>query len=670
MNKLSVTIPRYVDFISNWNEIYQTINFNQHIIINKVVTGCGFTEFFINNNIPTILCSPRKILLENKYQQHPNTYLVKNELEKWTYIDQDLGTKPTIEKEDKIDNLNCINSLKSGIVNYLYNCMISQIAPKILVTYDSLKHVLEIFNSGEIALKYPNLINQFQVVVDEFQSIFTDASFKASVELNFVGYLQSVPNVCYLSATPMLDKYLEQMDEFRELPYYSLIWDKTRLKEHRIRKYPTRSLTSSCCSIIEDYLAGKFPVECLDGHNLIESKEVVFYINSVTEIKKIINKMNSDPSNPKLTKENTNIICSDNKKNITRLKQLGFDLGTVPLKGQPHKMFTFCTRTVYLGADFYSTNASTVICSDSNIDCLALDISQDLPQIMGRQRLSENVFRNRSVFFYKEKRSKMTKEEFDAKIESKRQATKRILDGYYTMSEESQVEHNSRYRQLALINRYKEDYVGIQEATGKATYNRLVELRDLRSWEVSEYYKTHDTLYYAMINEGFIVSDYFSEEDIILNNFLQEFNKDGNFERRMKLYCELICTNYGGDNNGQKVRNLDIPNNFHVYYNFIGPDKIRSLGYHESPLRKIVDDARETVGNELYNRVYSIFNINEKIFFPEIKRRLQEVYDSVGLNGKAKAKDIAVFFEIKDFSLNDKATGKRFRGYELIKRLK
>ena len=68
--------------------------------------------------------------------------------------------------------------------------------------------------------------------------------------------------------------------------------------------------------------------------------------------------------------------------------------------------------------------------------------------------------------------------------------------------------------------------------------------------------------------------------------------------------------------------------------------------------------------------MYSIFNINEKIFFPEIKRRLQEVYDSVGLNGKAKAKDIAVFFEIKDFSLNDKATGKRFRGYELIKRLK
>lgn len=50
-------------------------------------------------------------------------------------------------------------------------------------------------------------------------------------------------------------------------------------------------------------------------------------------------------------------------------------------------MFTFCTRTVYLGADFYSLCARSFIFSDSNIDSLAVDISEDLPQILGRQRL-------------------------------------------------------------------------------------------------------------------------------------------------------------------------------------------------------------------------------------------------------------------------------------------
>jgi len=32
-------------------------------------------------------------------------------------------------------------------------------------------------------------------------------------------------------------------------------------------------------------------------------------------------------------------------------------IGDIPQRGEPHKMFTFCTSTVYIGADFYSTNA-------------------------------------------------------------------------------------------------------------------------------------------------------------------------------------------------------------------------------------------------------------------------------------------------------------------------
>jgi hypothetical protein len=43
-------------------------------------------------------------------------------------------------------------------------------------------------------------------------------------------------------------------------------------------------------------------------------------------------------------------------------------IGEIPLEGKAHKMFTFCTRTVYLGADFYSRCASTFIFSDANIE--------------------------------------------------------------------------------------------------------------------------------------------------------------------------------------------------------------------------------------------------------------------------------------------------------------
>ena len=121
MNYLNIQVPKEVDFISNWNTIFDQINFNGHIIVNKTVTGCGFTEFFINNNIPTILCSPRKILLENKFEQHPNVYLVRNELERQTYIDQDMikNKKQIKDKDENIDNTKYICSLKDEIINYI-----------------------------------------------------------------------------------------------------------------------------------------------------------------------------------------------------------------------------------------------------------------------------------------------------------------------------------------------------------------------------------------------------------------------------------------------------------------------------------------------------------------------------------------------------------------------
>ena len=108
---------------------------------------------------------------------------------------------------------------------------------------------------------------------------------------------------------------------------------------------------------------------------MIESKEAVIYVNSVNNILSIVGKAELRP-------EECNILCANTTDNQNKIKTKlgkGFSIGKVPLKGEKHKMFTFCTRTVYLGADFYSTNARTFIISDANISTLAVDISLDLP---------------------------------------------------------------------------------------------------------------------------------------------------------------------------------------------------------------------------------------------------------------------------------------------------
>ena len=161
-----------------------------HCILNKTITGCGFTHYPLTNNIPTILCSPRKFLLENKHEQHPDTtYLVVNLGEKVLSVDGSFDEKPSRKlrevEEESLDDLKIINEIKSSLNGYLFNSAIKGQVPKILVTYDSLRHILETIYEID-----PNLINQFQVVVDEFQSIFSDSAFKADTEVSFVDYLQ------------------------------------------------------------------------------------------------------------------------------------------------------------------------------------------------------------------------------------------------------------------------------------------------------------------------------------------------------------------------------------------------------------------------------------------------------------------------------------------------
>ena len=125
MNKIEIEVPINVRYISEWND-FNTDLLKGHSIINKTITGCGFTHYCLTNNIPTILCSPRKFLLENKHEQLPNTYLVINEGEKGLSIDSDdsIGIinpvkdllKTNLEKDETlISNFSTIQSIQDNL---------------------------------------------------------------------------------------------------------------------------------------------------------------------------------------------------------------------------------------------------------------------------------------------------------------------------------------------------------------------------------------------------------------------------------------------------------------------------------------------------------------------------------------------------------------------------
>ena len=364
-------------------------------ILNKQIPGCGFTEYCIRNDENTILCSPRKILLQNKYEQHKDeVFLVVNEFEGDPKTDKDLTKierprysnyedKEKIKKEkEELEKAkeNFFQELTKKLTGYVNKCLFDEKPVKILVTYDSYRLVKEI-----LKFNYSNV--DFRVVVDEFQSIFTDSKFKSDTEMQFMDHLQGVKKVCYVSATPMIKKYLDMLEEFKDLPYYELDWctlDKNRVDQPKLTVKNLVSVYAEAGPIIKSYLGGKFEyryVRNLESDNekdvkKIISKEAVFYVNSVNNITSIIKRAGLTPGQVNILVANT----QENEKKVKKRLGRKFNIGRVPLRDEPRKMFTFCTRTVYLGADFYSDNARSFIISDANIDTLAVDITLDLPQ--------------------------------------------------------------------------------------------------------------------------------------------------------------------------------------------------------------------------------------------------------------------------------------------------
>ena len=632
MERIKQIVPQGIKYISEWKDYDLP---RGHVIVDKGVTGCGYTEYTLINNLPTVLCSPRKLLLENKSEQHQNDLNI-------LYL------------RNEIKDINDINKLKNKIRSHIFLCDEENLPIKFLVTYDSSHYIIDI-------LKELNLLSDFYFIIDEFQSIFLDAFFKSDVEFDFVEYLQDCPNVLYLSATPMLDKYLEKVDTFKNLPFYEIDWSKTGVVENIIiqRKFST-ALTTDCIKIVNQYLEGKFPSTFTKDNKIVFSKEAVFYFNSVSDIIRVINKTNLLPSQ-------VNIICADDGVNDGKLKKIGHSIGKIPLKGEKNKIFTFCTKTAYIGADFYSDCASSYVFADPNIKSLALDISLDLPQIVGRQRNRENPFKNNIIIFYRtiRKTEIEDRETFDKTQEERRSATKELLDGFSLLTEKQKVQYIQKLKSDIKTSKYERDFVSISKKTGKPVYNSFIDIANERGWEVSQKdYQDKISVTKSLENLTSNISEYQSDLEKEVQDFLDtKFYSTGLFHEKMRMYCEFMDKHQGNKEVSDmiyfKIKNSD----FRKYYNFYGTSGCSAKKY----VKKLLELGMINISksDELFSVVYKKFQTGERYTLKEIKSVLQDIYRDLGITSKPKATDLDKYFNLTRVKFSDPKTKKRIEGYLL-----
>ena len=617
MNKISQVVPsgRNIKYISEWSEYVLP---KGHCIVDKGVTGCGYTEYTLTNNLPTVLCSPRKLLLENKSEQHQNDLNI-------LYL------------KNEITDIKSIHELKNKVKNHIFLCDEENLPIKFLVTYDSSHYIIDI-------LKELGLLSDFYFIIDEFQSIFLDAFFKSDVEFDFVEYLQDCPNVLYLSATPMLDKYLEKVDTFKNLPFYQIDWSETGVVENIIikRKFAS-SLGSECIKIIKQYLESKFPSTFTLENKIIFSTEAVFYFNSISDIIRVINKTNLSPSQ-------VNIICADDDNNKTKLSKIGHSIGKIPLKGESNKMFTFCTKTAYIGSDFYSDNASSYVFADPNIKSLALDISLDLPQIVGRQRNRENPFKNNIVIFYKTKRKDdkdLTEEEFKKTQEKRKKSTKNLLDLFNNATSAQQKDYIKKLKDSIEVSNYSDDFISISKKTGEPVYNSFIEISQERGWEVSQKdYQDKISVTKSLESLTSNISEYQSDLEKEVQNFLDnKFYSTGIFKYKMRMYCEFMDKHKGNKEISDIIYFKIKDSKYRKYYNFYGTKGCSAKDYEEKKLeRGMVDTSKES---ELFSAIHNKFKVGEKYLKKDIKPILQDIYRDLGITtSKPKTTDLGKYFSL------------------------
>ena len=670
MNKTVLNVPKGIRFLSDWDGFALPENPS---IINKQITGCGFTEWCIKSNINLVLCSPRIILLENKEEQHPGeVFYAKNDLDTELDVGKDLSTdKPKLPKEEKVLTQQELDKTKESVqkfrdniyINY-FNCNQLGKPCKILVTYDSFRHVKEALGDR---------IKDFYVVVDEFQSIFTDSKFKSSTELEFLNHLQGLNKVSFVSATPMMDDYLEMLPEFKDLPYYELDWgveDPGRVINPQLTIKQSNKVLSEATKIIQTYLNNDFEkytyTDDFGNFQEIESRELVIYVNSVKNICDLIRK-NS------LTLDNTNVLCAKTPENNKKLKSaFGITgrkvscIGKVPKRGEQHKMFTLCTRTVYLGADFYSTCARSVILSDANIDCLAVDITLDLPQILGRQRLLENPWKNRAELYFKplSESKVMGGNDFKTYINNKRTKTEDLLSVYMKCTDREKHTLAETYQKVAKTYNYKDNYIAVNTHSGKdllPVVNNLVMVSEIRAFQIQQIdYKNRFTVF-RVVGEELYEGDQMAD----IESILDKFEKLKHFPVKMKLLVENKLSP-----ELETILFSQVPVLFQNYISTLGKERIKTLQFRKYALDLEYNRLKGNQENKtcFLEQLNSVFVKGNKYSNSYAKEKLKEIYIKSGINESPKASDLEKYFELKLCKVTNNITGKRENGIEIIKK--
>lgn len=605
MRKFEIQMPDNARYMSEASELLsKSLPLSGKYILDKTLTGCGGTEFFINSGRPLVLVSPRTGVLLNKSQQHPECHLFR---------DTSRHDVQTLKA-----NLRCYLDKPVNVFGYNPPSII-------LVTLDSCKYVIE-------ELKYRNIIDQFLFLNDEFQCLIGDAAFKGNVDLEFLKMLNmEAKNICYMSATPIDDTYLNALPEFQNVDYYKLEWDPNIIVEPTVKEIMMgqgESPQSILKGIISDYRRDGYFAQKIVNGMYVEAKEIVVFVNEVKTILNIIRDNN-------LRSDEVTILVSSSNKYVAELKSKGYmiESQSVDRANPCNTTYTFCSKASFEGRDFYSISAFTYIFLDGTKDWEIHDSSIEITQMLGRQRLDANPFKYNAVIYYRTKPNDTSMAEYMNMIRDKLEASQTLVDSYNNGIDTLKKSLVDLVKGQDPNNRYKNNYLDvIDNASGQYSLeiNYLVAASEHNlAVNKTQFYNNPLFLTTAIRNQ---IATYNAKPQE-LRNFERRFNSAQSFEEKMQLYSDVRSTLPQFE--VALLSNPFIDLIFHDFYYQLGPTELKRLNYDETQITNHLQFF------EIQAQCKGCFQRGELYTAAVVKATLQTIYDRLGLNKTATASQLS-----------------------------
>ena len=328
-------------------------------IFNKVVTGCGGTTIALKNGENYVIVVPTTELIENKCyppkDENGNSIV-------WKAENRKAGLSPVRNLFGLYGTFT--PTLKKGLKEYLSK----EGTKKIMCTYDKIPSLVSLI-----------IPKEYRLLVDEYHNLLKIYSYRKEAVEGVLEHFNEFKSYCFMSATPIAMDF--KPDALKDVEEYIADWK--HIEPLTILPYKTNRAYMLTANLIKAYQR-----EGYIKKDELKSYEAYFFINSVTEIKKILEYTH-------LTNDDCRIICADEDKNRRTLGEYQISSST-----DAPKKFNFITSKSFEGVDFYSETGICYVVSNIHNEHTLLSVDMDIPKIAWRIRNTNNPFRNLVVHIF------------------------------------------------------------------------------------------------------------------------------------------------------------------------------------------------------------------------------------------------------------------------------